>query len=121
MTGVVLAIAPHALLHLRALTATFAAPLGATAVPADLSEQLQPTAATPLPRPDDMVRGRIRDLLRAGGFKPTGRSKPSSEYLLRAAAEGKWPAVNVAVDVGNVVSLHSGIPISVVDLDRTRL
>src|SRR5204862_5095086 len=29
-------------------------------------------------------------------------------------------SINVAVDVCNVVSLHSGLPISVVDLDRAR-
>ena len=38
---------------------------------------------------DDALRGLIRDLLRFGGFKPTGRSKPSSEYLLRAVSEGR--------------------------------
>jgi DNA/RNA-binding domain of Phe-tRNA-synthetase-like protein len=29
-------------------------------------------------------------------------------------------SINLAVDVCNAVSLHSGLPISVVDLDRTR-
>src|SRR5690625_7858436 len=32
--------------------------------------------------------------------------------------QGKLGSINAAVDVCNVVSLHSGIPISVVDLDR---
>src|SRR5690606_7207764 len=53
--------------------------------------------------------------------KPTGRSKPASEYLLRAAAEGRLASINLAVDAGNAVSLHSGLPISVIDLDRVRL
>jgi DNA/RNA-binding domain of Phe-tRNA-synthetase-like protein len=62
----------------------------------------------------------VRDLLRWGGFKPTGRSKPASEYLVRAAAEGALKPINAAVDACNAVSLHSGLPISVVDLDRAR-
>lgn len=75
-------------------------------------------AATPLPRPDDRVRAAVRDLLRKGGFKPTGRSKPASEYLLRAAGDGTLAPINAAVDACNVASLHSGLPISVIDLDR---
>jgi DNA/RNA-binding domain of Phe-tRNA-synthetase-like protein len=39
---------------------------------------------------------------------------------LRAAAESKLAAINLAVDAANAVSLHSGLPISVVDLDRAR-
>jgi DNA/RNA-binding domain of Phe-tRNA-synthetase-like protein len=69
-------------------------------------------------RSDDSVREAVRDLLRQGGFKPTGRSKPASEYLLRAVGENKLGSINAAVDVCNIVSLHSGMPISVVDLDR---
>ncbi len=68
---------------------------------------------------DDEVRAQVRDLLRASGFKPTGRSKPSSEYLLRAREEGRLGTINLLVDLGNAVSLHSGLPISVVDLERT--
>jgi len=62
----------------------------------------------------------VRALLRHAGFKPTGRSKPASEYLIKAVSEGKLSSINVAVDICNVVSLHSGLPISVVDLDRSR-
>jgi len=66
------------------------------------------------------VRAAIRDLLRHGGYKPTGRGKPASEYLVRAAGEGALAPINLAVDACNVVSLHSGLPISVVDADRAR-
>jgi DNA/RNA-binding domain of Phe-tRNA-synthetase-like protein len=66
---------------------------------------------------DDAVRGAVRDLLRHGGYKPTGRGKPASEYLLRTANQGALPTINLAVDACNAVSLHSGLPISVVDLD----
>jgi len=63
------------------------------------------------------VRTEVRNLLRAGGFKPSGRSKPASEYLVGAVAEGRFPAINAGVDACNVVSLHTGLPISLVDLD----
>ena len=59
----------------------------------------------------------LRDMLRHGGYKPTGRGKPASEYLVRAAEEGGIRSINAAVDACNVVSLHSGFPISVVDTD----
>jgi len=37
---------------------------------------------------------------------------------VRAAGQGKLASINVAVDTCNAVSLHSGLPISVVDLAR---
>ena len=67
--------------------------------------------------PPESVRRGIRDLLRRGGFKPTGRNKPASEYLARAAAEGRFPRINNVVDVCNHVSLLSGFPVSLVDLE----
>ena len=74
-------------------------------------------AEAPLSRSEG-CRADVRDLLRHGGYKPTGRGKPSSEYLVRAAGEGKLSSINLAVDACNAVSLNSGLPISVVDLDR---
>lgn len=62
-------------------------------------------------------RSAVRDLLRHGTYKPTGRGKPASEYLLSAAAQGQFPVINAAVDINNLVSLESLLPISVVDLD----
>ena len=46
-------------------------------------------------------------------------SRPS-EYLHAAHAEGRFPRINAAVDACNVASLCSGLPISLVDLDRLR-
>lgn len=63
------------------------------------------------------LRQAVRNVLREGGHKPTGRGKPSAEYLVGAQAAGKFPSINLAVDVCNAVSLHSGIPISVIDVD----
>jgi DNA/RNA-binding domain of Phe-tRNA-synthetase-like protein len=66
----------------------------------------------------DEVRTAVRDLLRHGGFKPAGRSKPASEYLAAAFAEDRFPRINALVDTCNVVSLHAGLPISLVDVDK---
>lgn len=78
------------------------------------------TGATAPMTSDDTVRKAVRDLLRHGGYKPTGRGKPASEYLIGAAAGGTLEPINLAVDACNAVSLHSGLPISVVDLDLAR-
>lgn len=70
--------------------------------------------------PDEALRVRVREVLRQRGYRPTGRGKPSSEYLVQALAEGRFPRINAAVDAGNRVSLATGLPISVVDLDLLR-
>ena len=111
-----LTVHPHPLLALRAFLTQFPAPLGE--LPVDTyAALLSPSAEVPF-SPNDTLRAAIRDLLRHGGFKPTGRSKPASEYLVRAAAEAQLKPINPAVDVGNIVALHSGIPVSVVDVER---
>ncbi|MDP3178522.1 MAG: hypothetical protein Q8M76_11520 [Spirochaetaceae bacterium] len=61
----------------------------------------------------------VRDMLRYGTYKPAGRSKPSSEYLLAAALDGSFPLVNGPVDANNAVSLEWGYPASVFDLAKT--
>jgi DNA/RNA-binding domain of Phe-tRNA-synthetase-like protein len=66
--------------------------------------------------PED-VRRRVRTLLRYGSYKPSGRGKPASEYLLRAALEDTFPLVNGPVDVNNAISLASGLPGSLFDAD----
>src|SRR6266542_4153293 len=112
-----LTLDPHPLLDLRAFVTTFPRPLGQMPSPPELLALLAEDAAAPLTS-DDHVREAVRALLRHGGFKPTGRSKPASEYLLKAVRDKLLSPINVAVDVCNVVSFHSGLPISVVDLDR---
>ncbi len=104
---------------MRAFVTQFPEPLGK--LPRDgYRDLLAPGARAPVQGAEEGP-GAIRDLLlRHGGYKPTGRGKPASEYLVRAAAEGKLGPINAAVDVGNAVSLHSGLPISVVDVDRWR-
>jgi len=59
----------------------------------------------------------VRNMLRFGSYKPAGRSKPSSEYLLAAALDGSFPLINGPVDANNAVSLEWGYPASIFDLD----
>jgi|LZCG01.1.fsa_nt_gb DNA/RNA-binding domain of Phe-tRNA-synthetase-like protein len=61
------------------------------------------------------VRARVRKMLRYGKYKPSGRGKPASEFLLRAALNGSFPLVNGPVDVNNAVSLESGLPGTIFD------
>lgn len=100
-----------------ALQATLPVPLGELPSPDWLQAWLRPGADVPL-QPPEALRSVVRDMLRGFGYRPTGRGKPSSEYLVAAAADGRLGSINAVVDAGNAVSLHSGIPISVVDLDR---
>lgn len=111
-----LTIEDHPLLSHRSFVTEFSTSLGELSSPQELLELMKLDAAAPLQSSDE-IRLTVRDLLRHGGFKPTGRSKPASEYLIKAATQGVLSTINVAVDACNVVSLHSGIPISVVDLD----
>ena len=99
-------IAAHPLLDAGVFVTQLARPLGELA-------PLSLAVDAPL-APSEAVKTAVRDLLRHGGFKPAGRSKPASEYL---AGAGELPRINAAVDACNVASLHSGLPISVVDLD----
>jgi len=110
----------HPLLDAKVFLARFEKPLGDIDAPSRIRDGLSLNASAPMSS-DDIVRGHVRDLLRHGGYKPTGRGKPSSEYLIRAVSEGVLGPINVAVDACNVVSLHSGLPISIIDVDRAKL
>jgi DNA/RNA-binding domain of Phe-tRNA-synthetase-like protein len=112
-----LTIDDHPLLRVAAFITAFTAPLGAVSTPPSIVDALRIDSAAPVAR-DEETRAAIRDMLRHGGYKPTGRGKPASEYLVRAASEGALGSINAAVDACNAVSLHCGFPISVVDLDR---
>jgi DNA/RNA-binding domain of Phe-tRNA-synthetase-like protein len=114
---ILLRVDDHPLLRVAAFVTTFPAALGTVPTAAGALDALRLDAPAPLTRDED-ARAAVRDLLRHGGYKPTGRGKPASEYLVRAATEGALGSINAAVDACNAVSLHSGFPISVVDLDR---
>jgi len=64
------------------------------------------------------IKEPVRGMLRAGGFKPAGRQKPASEYLAQAAREGRFPVINGPVDCNNLLSLETGLPISLLDADE---
>jgi DNA/RNA-binding domain of Phe-tRNA-synthetase-like protein len=113
-----LAVDEHPLLVVEAFVARFPRPIDDTETPAWLEGLRSLGGEHPLGQADESVQTAVRAMLRQAGYKPSGRGKPSSEYLRGAAQESGLPAINLAVDLGNVVSLHSGLPISVVDLDR---
>jgi DNA/RNA-binding domain of Phe-tRNA-synthetase-like protein len=115
----VMIVDPHPLLDLRAFNTTFPRPLGDMPTPPEIQALLSLQAPAPM-QSDDAVREAVRVVLRHGGFKPAGRSKPASEYLLRAVSDRALTSINAAVDVCNIVSLHSGLPISVVDLAKAK-
>ena len=111
-----LQVQPHPNLALGAFALELPGPLGEQPTPDWLRALAHDDADAPLSRSED-VRKAMRDVLRHGGYKPTGRGKPAAEYLVRAASEGPLPEINLVVDLINVVSLHSGLSISVVDLE----
>jgi DNA/RNA-binding domain of Phe-tRNA-synthetase-like protein len=66
----------------------------------------------------DMRKKAVRDMLRNGNYKPAGRAKPSSEYLLQAAIDDDFPMVNFFVDAVNLASLKYLYPMSIFDGDK---
>jgi DNA/RNA-binding domain of Phe-tRNA-synthetase-like protein len=115
--GLTIAIASHPSLEVGAFVTRFASPLAELATPDVLAALLEAGASAPFVS-TDTVRAEVRQLLRQGGFRPSGRSKPAAEYLHAAQAEGRFPRINAAVDACNAASLHAGLPISLVDVDR---
>jgi DNA/RNA-binding domain of Phe-tRNA-synthetase-like protein len=61
-------------------------------------------------------RSAVRRLLKGGGFSPTGRNRPAHELLLNLTLEqGAFPFINAAVDINNLLSMESLLPISLFD------
>ena len=87
------------------------------ALAAALDALIARRAAAPLDEAEEARRKGSRDILRNGVYKPTGRGKPASEYLLRAAREERFPRISGPVDANNLVSLQHCVPISLWDLD----
>lgn len=113
-----ISVDPHPVLDLRLVFTRWPLPLGEVEAPpwlAELARLDQPPQA--LAVPDDLVKLKVRDLLRVGGFKPAGRSKPCSEYIRAMTAKGRFPEINPAVDACNLACLHGGLPVSMVDAD----
>ena len=118
MSDELLDVCEHPKLDTRCFVTEFPRPLGEMD-----GFSLTPLLSLSAPAPvetNDATRKAVRDMLRETGFKPTGRSKPASEYLLKAESSGRLSSINLAVDACNVCSLHSGLPISVLDLDLAK-
>ena len=113
-TETVIRVQEHPLLEIAPFFTRFPAPLSELQTPPEVLDLLRLDADAPLLR-DDGVRREVRDLLRRGGHRPSGIGKPAPEYLVRAAEQGTLGPINLAVDICNAVSLHSGFPIGVGD------
>lgn len=84
----------------------------------EISQLVNDYVARSVEMPEEFVKG-VRDTLRQGGFKPSGRNRPASEYLLRDLAEsGEFHFVNNLVDINNLLSLRHFLPMSVVDAGK---
>jgi DNA/RNA-binding domain of Phe-tRNA-synthetase-like protein len=126
----------HAKAHIMALQVTVSPELtclrvtaieirGVTVVPSSVelrqwSDQVARQAvAVAQTSEHEQMRQEVRQMLRHGKFKASGRSKPAQEYLLRCATEaGVLPSINGPVDVLNSVSLQCGLPISLLSLGK---
>jgi DNA/RNA-binding domain of Phe-tRNA-synthetase-like protein len=108
----------HPTLRLAAISA---GPVRCEPSSPDLIERMSVTAERVRRDPaafPDAVRVAIRDVMRAGGYKPSGRGKPASEFLCAVACEQGLPVVNNLVDINNLVSLGTALPISMFDADK---
>ena len=101
-----------------AIMAVFDSPLGEGETPDEIFRMLDTQFESPISKHEN-TKTLVRDVLRQSGYKPTGRGKPASEYLVKAVSEKRLGTINRCVDVLNIASLHCGFPISVVDLDLT--
>ena len=113
--AIILTVESHPLLQLAAIRCRFSAPLGSGDSPPWLTDLL--SGETSGHRRSEDGRVAIRKMLRHGGYRPSGRGKPASEYLVAAAGRQALSSINPAVDALNAASLHGGVPISAIDLD----
>ena len=86
----------------------------------DWSDEVARQASTDAELPEkEELRQQIRQMLRHGKFKASGRSKPAQEYLLRCATQDHTlPNINTPVDILNTVSLAAGLPISLLSIAK---
>src|SRR5690625_1687095 len=83
-------------------------------------EELLHERAGDLTEFEDEFRLACRDMLRIGSYKPTGRSRPASEYLLRSATNSSFPRINPVVDLINYISLKYLVPLSLWDMEKVK-
>src|SRR5687768_940077 len=70
-------IRPHPALAVAAFATTFPRPLGELPTPRAILALLDGSGPAPM-KADERTRTEVRDMLRIGGYKPTGRGKPAS-------------------------------------------
>ncbi len=87
-------------------------------IPESLREEVLRQAGAWAPDALERRKRAVRDMLRNGSYKPAGRAKPSSEYLLAAAIDRDFPRVNAFVDAVNLASLRYLYPMSIFDLEK---
>lgn len=114
-----ISVCAHPLLDATVVQIEVDGAIGAVATSSALEHALAPNAVAPWARPPNLALD-VRGLLRHGGYKPSGRGKPASEYLATAHAAGTFPRINALVDAANATSLHSGLPISLLDAAALR-
>ncbi len=69
---------------------------------------------------NDNQKSSIRQLLKFNKFKPTGRNKPASEFIYNEIKKNNgFNFINNIVDINNVVSIKTLMPISIFDLELT--
>ena len=110
----------HPLLYARAFLSDWPAPLGENYELEHIRSYFGIKSFDFQPPPN--IKTIIRDLLRVGGFSPSGRNKPACEYLTKAIEKGWFTTdkgINAAVDCCNAISLHSQLPVSVIDIRKT--
>ncbi len=110
-------ITEHPNLNAVIFSTSFQEDLGTMKTPSAVLKGFAVDFDAPVRRSEE-IRSEMRNLIRHNGYKPTGRAKPSPEYLVRASNEEILSSINLAVDICNVVSLHSGLGISVIDFDK---
>lgn len=83
-------------------------------------DEVARTAALQSQQPEwEQQCSEVRQMLRHGKFKASGRSKPAQEYLLRCATtDGALPSINGPVDLLNAVSLSCNLPISLLSVGK---
>ena len=112
-------VEPHPLLEIGAFVTRFAQPL-ARARHTAASSAARADRPRTARRPPTTVRAEVRHSCATVASSRRAAASPPSDTCVAAAAEGRFPRINAAVDACNVASLCSGLPISPVDLDRLR-
>lgn len=65
------------------------------------------------------IQSKVRNMLKIGGYSPSGRNRPASEFLLRELAQtGVFKYINNIVDINNYLSMKSNLPMSIFDVGR---